>query len=60
MSKATEDLTNVRASFEEFEKNMLATMTHSISKHGLAKTSDVLMQITHIRKAMKKLHMDMD
>lgn len=53
MPKSYEDLMNIRADFEEFEKSMSKNTPISVKKHGLVKTTEVQAEVAAIRS---KLH----
>ena len=60
MSKAINDLVEVRVAFEEFERNMGKATRESVAKHGAAKTFQVQADIAHIRAKLHELHTLMD
>jgi len=59
MSKAYDDLLEVRILFEEFERKLIANVDKSVAKHGSLETISVAADVARIRRQLHDLHLKM-
>jgi hypothetical protein len=60
MAKATEDLLEIRAAFEDMERKMSSTMKTSVEKRGLSASADIMADVARIREELRTLHIKLD
>jgi hypothetical protein len=59
MTSGEKDLIEIIGDFYRFESNVFASVRSATQKHGLTKTSSVMVEVIKVRKALEDLRTSM-
>lgn len=60
MSKATDELLEIRVAFEDMERKMQAGIKQAMDKRGMAKAADIMADVARVREALHQLHIKLE